>query len=400
MKIVQINAIYRHGSTGRTTEEFHIFCKSRGIDSYVFCPDHEDKSDHVYRIGNNAGHKLHALLSRISGRQGCFSHFATRRLLHRLDKIKPDAIILRNLHGNYINLPMLLRYVAHRNIVTILVMHDCWFFTGHCTHYTAHKCYRWQTECRSCPLMKEDNRSFLFNTSTSMFRLKKGLFDAIPRLGVIGVSHWITSQAEQAPVLNHSKSFKTVYNWIDLKKFYPRDTARLRDLLRLEDEFIVLGVAQGWSWRKGLKHFVEIAHRMPDIKVVLVGSMYENHALPDNMITPGNTDSTDSLAEYYSLADVLLVCSVQETFGKVSAEALACGTPVIANNATANPEIPGPDCGIYVHDNDIGEIETAIREIRANGKSHYSPLCVNRATSEFAKDSQALKYLKAVESLI
>lgn len=44
--------------------------------------------------------------------------------------------------------------------------------------------------------MKEDNSSLFFDTSERMFRLKKKLFDAIPRLGVIGVSEWITSEAE------------------------------------------------------------------------------------------------------------------------------------------------------------------------------------------------------------
>lgn len=72
-------------------------------------------------------HKLHALLSRITGRQACFSYLATRRLLRELDRINPDAVILRNLHGNYINLPVLLRYLAKKDIVTIPVMHDCWF---------------------------------------------------------------------------------------------------------------------------------------------------------------------------------------------------------------------------------------------------------------------------------
>lgn len=400
MKIVQINAVYRYGSTGRTVEEFHHFCKKHGVDSYVFCPNYEDKTDGVYCLGNRMDHKLHALLSRITGRQACFSYLATRRLLRELDRINPDAVILRNLHGNYINLPVLLRYLAKKDIVTIPVMHDCWFFTGHCTHYTAHKCYKWQTICSTCPLMKEDNSSLFFDTSERMFRLKKKLFDAIPRLGVIGVSEWITSEAEKSVILSNSKIFRTVYNWIDLNVFYQRDTSNLRKQMGICDEFVVMGVAQGWSWRKGLSHFVELARKMPEIKIILIGSINEKCDMPNNIITPGSTNSIDSLAEFYSLADVLLVCSVQETFGKVSAEALACGTPVIANNATANPEIPGTECGIFVNDNNLDEIIAAVNLIRGEGKSSYAHKCINRASIEFSKDAQAQKYINVIEELI
>lgn len=400
MKIVQINAVYRFGSTGRTTEEFHRYCKSHGIGSYVFCPNMADPDDDVYRIGNMMDHKIHAVASRLTGRQACFSHFATGKLIDRLDEINPDAVVLRNLHGNYIDLPMLLSYLARRDILTLPVLHDCWFFTGHCTHYTAHKCYKWQSECGGCPLIKEDNASLFFDTSKSMFNLKKSLFGAIPRVGVIGVSDWITGQGRESVVFRKSRSFETVYNWIDLKKFYPRETSGLREQLHLGDDFVVLGVAQGWSWRKGLGHYVALARSMPDIKIILIGSIEEKIELPSNIITPGSTDSIDQLAEYYSLADVLLVCSVQETFGKVSAEALACGTPVIANNATANPEIPGPDCGLFVDNNDPVQIVDAIKQIKDRGKAYYSQACIRRATTEFSKDIQISKYIRFIEKLI
>lgn len=400
MKIVQINAVYRFGSTGRTTEEFHRYCKKHGIDSYVFCPNMADNKDGIYRIGNTIDHKIHAAASRLTGRQACFSYLATKSLIDRLQKIQPDAVILRNLHGNYINLPMLLSFLAKENILTVPVLHDCWFFTGHCTHYTAHNCYKWQTECHDCPLIRTDNPSLFFDTSKSMFKLKKSLFSAIPRVGVIGVSDWITNEGRKSAIFKESKSFETVYNWIDLQKFYPRETTGLRKHLKIGNDFVVLGVAQGWSWRKGLEHYVSLARSMPEIKIILIGAFEEKTELPPNIVTPGSTDSIDQLAEYYSLADVLIVCSVQETFGKVSAEALACGTPVIANNTTANPEIPGPDCGIYIENNEQSQIIDAIKQIKEKGKTHYATLCIDRANTEFNKDRQISKYLNFIEKFI
>lgn len=41
MKIIQINAVYKFASTGRTTMEMHEYCLQHGIESHVFCPKHE-----------------------------------------------------------------------------------------------------------------------------------------------------------------------------------------------------------------------------------------------------------------------------------------------------------------------------------------------------------------------
>ena len=48
------------------------------------------------------------------------------------------------------------------------------------------------------------------------------------------------------------------------------------------------------------------------------------------------------------MADVLLNLSMEEACGRVTIEALACGTPVIAMNSTSNPEQIGESCGYVV----------------------------------------------------
>ena len=82
MKVLQINAVYEKFSTGRTTKELHEAMQSKGIESFVACPDLALLSENGYKIGNKLDWKFHALLSRITGKQGYFSHFATKGLLN------------------------------------------------------------------------------------------------------------------------------------------------------------------------------------------------------------------------------------------------------------------------------------------------------------------------------
>lgn len=399
MKIVQINAVYKLSSTGRTVMEMHQYFTEHNIESYKFYSVENPDSEPYDIIGNKLDHKIHALCSRIFGMQTWFSISATKDLLKKLDMIQPDVVILRNFHSNYINLPLLTKYLAEKDIATIVVLHDCWFFTGHCCHYTEVGCQKWQTECCDCPIIKKDHESWLFDTSRKMFRAKKSLFYAIPRLAVVGVSDWITNEARKSPIFHKATVFQRIYNWINLRSFHPKDTTELRHKLKLrQGDFVALGVSMFWDYRKGMEIYFEVAKLMPDVKIVMIGKMPKNIEIPSNIINVLPTTSVDELADYYSLADVLFNFSIQETFGKVAAEALACGTPLIVNEATANPEIPGK-CGFVIRNNDVNSIKKAVNVIRSKGKNYYQLACVDRANLLFEKDRNIKKYLELFETL-
>lgn len=393
MVVVQINAAYEYGSTGRTVKEMHEHLIEKGVKSYVYYPDNFPgrRSDEV--IGTTLDYKVHAFLSRLTGLQAYFSFFSTKRLIKKLEKIKPNIVVIRNIHSNYINLPLLTKYLAAHDIATVIVLHDCWFYTGHCFHYTEVGCDKWQNECNNCPLIHKNNTSWFFDTSKWVFRHRKEMMDAIPHLAVVGVSEWITGEARKSPIFENAKVITRIYNWIDLNRFYPRDTARITEKYKTEGAFVVLGVAMSWDYHKGMEVFIELAKALPDIKIVMIGQMPEI-ALPSNIIKVERTSSVEELAEHYSMADVLLNLSLQESFGKVAAEALACGTPLIVNNATANTELPG-DCGYVIESNELSQITDAIKRIEKVGKLSYSKRCVERAKSLFEKD----KNLKAYDIL-
>lgn len=400
MKVVQINAVYLYSSTGRNTMEMHQSLRSRGIESFVFCTNFYKPDENIFLIGNKIDYKMHALWSRICGLQGYFSCFSTKLLIRQLDKISPDVVVLGNLHANYINIEILLTYLSKKNIATVNVLHDCWSFTGHCCYYTEDGCYKWMTECNNCPILHKYNRSLFFDNSKKIFYKKKDLFGGISKLAVIGVSQWIANEGKRSPIFTNARIIKHIYNWINLDVFYPRETKTLREKLSLKiDDFVVLGVSQKWSEYKGLGHFISVANKINRIKFLMVGEMPDGVQLPSNIISIPPTNSADELAEYYSLGDVFLNFSIQETFGKVTAEALACGTPIIINNATANPELCGDGCGFVIDNNNEDDIIEAIRTIQKKGKHTYIDKCISFARSNFEKEKGISSYVELFNQL-
>ncbi len=388
MRVYIINAVYGILSTGRTYRELHDNLVANGHECEVFYGEHPTDAPDTHYMGSTLSHKAHALRSRITGKSGFYSTHATKKLLRYMDEKRPDVVHLGNLHGNYVNIPMLLSYLAKKQIATVVTLHDCYFFTGGCTHYTLNKCNKWQTLCKTCPYYKAHG-SWLFDRTALLHQYKIDGFHQIPRLGVIGVSDWITDEARKSAVFKDAYRFQRVYNWVDLSVFKPvASDVRKRHGIP-DDRYIVLGVASSWGAGKGLSDFIELARQLGDgYRVVLVGKMPEDAVLPDNLISVPPTNNTAELAEYDSAADVFVQLSKEETFGKVVAEALACGTPAVVFDSTASPELVKDGCGIALPTTaDMGAFAEAIGSICRDTQTDYRARCRDRAERSFNKET-------------
>jgi len=230
----------------------------------------------------------------------------------------------------------------------------------------------------------KDNPSWFFDKTTQMLNDKAKWFGAIPRLAVVGVSDWITNEARKS-IHKSAKIITRIYNWIDLDVFKPVDATNLREKMGLKDKFVLLGVASGWSNAKGLNVFIEIAKDFPeDMALVLVGSLAKGTKLPQNILHINETHDQNQLAELFSMADVFLNLSREESFGKTTAEALACGTPAIVINSTASPEVVGLDCGIVIEKSDTQIVWDAIKRVQLKEEKHFTGNCISRANALFS----------------
>lgn len=402
MRVVQINGAYgMAGSTGRNTVELHQYLLEQGVDSWVFAFDQSGDAPEwrqVEILSEPFSRPAHALLSRLTGLQGYYSAGPTRRLLRKLDRLRPDVVVLGVLHSNCISFPLLMDYLAREKIAVVLVLHDCWYFTGHCCHYTDAGCSRWQAGCGQCPSRREWNTSWFFDRSARCLADKRRWYAALDRLAVVGVSEWIAAEARRS-ILNNGAEIRRIYNWMDTGLFRPRDPAPLRAKLGLKEEKMVLGVASSWSGKKGLGELIQAAREHPDTAFVLVGQVEPGASLPPNLRAVGPVTDPETLAEYYAAADLFANPSVQETFGKTTAEALASGTPVLVYDTTACPELVGEGCGQVVPLGDKAAFLAAIPALLAQGKERSGPACRAFALERFGREKCLAEYLDLFRAL-
>lgn len=392
MKVLQINAVYGHGSTGVITKAIRQCCLDNGIDAYVAFPKGQGvPNDHTYEIGRTWDHKIHAFLSRVFGKQAYFSHCPTKGLLRFIDELQPDIVHLHNLHSNYVHLNMLLRYLAEKDIVTVITMHDCWYFTGGCMHYASVDCQRWQTGCGHCSVWKS-LPSYFFDSTASVLKDREKYLNAIPRLTIVGASEWIANEARKSVL--KEKYICYIHNGFDLSVFKPTPSDR-RKQLGIDDRFVILGPANKWLLpvnKPTLDYFIE--NMTDDMVLVLFGNPNKNESLPKQVIQLGYTSSRQEMAELYSMADVFVNCSREDTLSSLNLESQACGTPVVTYDATGSRETVDDKCSFAVATGNAKELWQIVLGVKNMGKETFSSQCVELASSHFEMMRNYKRYIE------
>ena len=329
-----------NGSTGGIMMKEHRELLAAGGESYAFWGrGRAGEGDREMRFATDAEVRRDALQTRLDGRAGFHSKVATRRLLERLDEIKPDVVHLHNLHGYYVNVEMLFEWLAARECKVEWTLHDCWAFTGHCAYFTYAKCAQWKTHCayseERCPQLGAYPKTYSKTSCVWNFDQKRRLFNLVPagRMKLITPSQWLSDLVAESFLSEYPVEVRR--NTIDTSVFKPTPSD-FRERYGIGDRFMVLGVASPWTKRKGLTDFVRLAKELDSEKyaIVLVGlSEKQVKEMPAVIVGLARTDSREELAGIYSAADVFFNPTVEDNYPTVNLEAEACGTPVVTYDA-------------------------------------------------------------------
>lgn len=403
MRIAQINMMHT-GSTGRIMFGIANCARREGDDVRTFSPTYyvrhgrmekTEITGHEY-FGFPKENMLDFAFTKIFGIENLGSVLGTIQLIYKLDRFKPDIVHLHNVHNYTINLPLLLSYFKRTRQRVIWTLHDCWVFTGRCAHFIMNKCEKWKTGCGQCPQIHEYPRYYLDQTKVN-WKIKQCLINSVHGFVFITPSNWLAGLAEQS-FLREKGDIYTIGNGIDLNVFKPvRNTFAKK--YHIENKRILLGVAFDWGFRKGLDVFIKLADVMNEnYQIVLVGTNEKIDAqLPDRIISIHRTHNQSELAELYSIADVFVNPTREETLGLVNIEALACGTPVVTFDTGGSPECIDETCGIVVPCDDIPALEKAIRHV-VEDKPFTAEACRKRA-EKFDMQDKFAEYVQLYHDL-
>lgn len=399
MRILQINTVCGRGSTGSICVDIASQLEKMGHTCYIAYGQGHTNYKQSYKIGSRLENYLHNIGSRLFGNQGYYTKKGTKKLIKYIENIKPDLIHLHNLHGNYLNLRILFEFLSKANIPVVWTLHDCWAFTGKCAHYTSVGCYKWEKQCQNCPQFRSYPASFFFDRSKKLYRDKKRLFTSVDNMVITPVSRWLQREVSRSFLSKYPVNY--IYNWVDYKKFFPQ-FEDIRDKYRIpKDKFILLSVSAGWNKNTSrYKDAIKLAEILPeDMHLIMVGKCYKGTKIPFPVTHISYIQGIEELAKIYSTADVYVHLSVEDTFGKVIAEAMACGTPSIVFDSTACPELVEKGCGYVVQSHDVADIITKANIIKKKGKESYSLTAINYVKEKFNYECNVMQFIHLYENL-
>ncbi len=398
MKVLQVNSVYGSGSTGIIVRDIQRCCLESGIEGFVSYSlvKKEVKVQNGYKIGNVFSNKIHALLCRIGGQQGYFSHISTWKLLRYISELKPDIVHLHNLHNNYINLPMLLRYLAKHDVATVLTLHDCWFFTGGCSHFTSTGCFRWKLECGHCPRRYEDFPAYLFDTSSRQLADRKLMFQSIPNLTVVGASNWIVQQAKQNIFAN--RKCLAIHNGTDTEFFKPT-TSDFCSQYNLLGKYVIVSLAAKWYLSINKSTINYLTKNVPnDVVFVLIGDSQIKEQ-QEKVIHLGFIHDRKQLRDIFSAADLFVNLTREDTLPTVNLEVQACGTPIVAYDNTGVAETIASNAGFTAKDGDYKTLTDNILICREKGKQFFSENCRRFVCNNFDRKKNYKQYINLYQQI-
>lgn len=317
-------------------------------------------------------------------------------IVPKVNEINPDIINLHWINAGFIQIETL----AKLKRPLVWTLHDMWPFTGGC-HYSG-DCEGYLKSCGGCPQLGSSQNCDL--SSWIWQRKAKAWRDF--NLTIVTPSTWLANCARSSSLFK-DLPIEVIPNGLDTQRYRPINKRVARELLNLpqDKQLILFGALQATSdTRKGF-HLLKPALQglsksswKDKLEVAIFGASQPEHP-PDFGLKVhylGHINDDLPLAIIYSAADVMLVPSIQEAFGQTASESLACGTPVVAFNATGLKDIVDHQINGYLAQpfkvEDLGQGIAWVLE----NEERYEKLSYHareKAEQEFTQEIQARRYL-------
>ncbi len=395
MRVLQINAIYGEKSTGLIVKDLYDLLGENQIDAYIAYRDGVSVPQNSFEMYSLIGSAHHAIMTRVNGKQGYYSTRKTKKLIKYIEEKEIDIIHLHNLHSNFINLPLLLKYCAKANKSVVLTLHDCWFFTGKCFHFADVGCDRYTEGCHNCPKRRLDIPSYVVDSSMKVWQDRVNLFSSIKNLTVVGCSMWMCENANRFKGFSNARICQ-IYNGVDTEIFKPYKIEKKRGT------FVLLGMANKWFLQENSEIVDAVISSLhEDERLILVGctdEQIQGLSTEKKVEALGYVKDRYELAKIYSSADAFINLSLIDTLPTVNMESICCGTPVIAYDVGGGPElIDAGETGYIIPMFDKDSLLSAIDNVRK--KKIIKEKCAFRGKVRFDKRKNYQKYIELYKKI-
>lgn len=393
MRVLIINEVCGTGSTGKICTSLADEFLTQGDEVRIAYGRNNDVPEkyaqYAVRIGKTKDVYLHAIYTRLTDRHGFGSKSSTAEFIKWAEEYNPDLVWIHNVHGYYVNIETLFMWIKSRpNMKKKWTLHDCWSFTGHCSHFAFVKCEKWKKRCSECPQRAEYPKSFISSAEWN-FDSKKSIFTSIPNMELIVPSEWLAGLVRKSFLSEYP--IHVVHNKINREVFKPT-ISNFRKKNGIEQKIVILGVANVWNSRKGLNDYINLTRMLNDRYVVVLvglkerqikqiqkqifmdgfiesddegrveknekgvvvpqkvaavyreitGERYSTKATSHaSLLCLPRTENAAELAGIYTTADYFVNMSYEDNYPTVNLEAIACGTQVITYRTGGAPETIG-----------------------------------------------------------
>ncbi len=373
LRVALVHASDLGGGAERSVVSLHRALRADGYESTLFVGEKHTDEPGVEQIpyvrGFPGSRRLARMLERSFGWQDIYN--PSFRALSTMLGDRFDVVHFNSLWGSegYADISALPAITCR--LPGIVTLRDDWLLTGHCAYF--HDCRRWLHGCGSCPNLGIAPAVPHDGTARNWRRKKESIGAAT--LQVVAISDYVKQLVESSPIFD-GKQVSRIYNGIDLDVFQPIPSGQrceLRQAMGVSDGDVVVlltgqtveGIRQGIATHHAVAAFNANAD-LPGLKALVVGrsaQLVAEQLHAPSVVLPFQSTPFE-MARCFQVADVTLVASEVEAFGRIGAESQACGTPVVAFDSGGIPEVVVNGVGgLVVPRRDTARMTDALRRL-------------------------------------